>query len=89
MVDEDLFPTQEDDISLNGLGISEQQEFNALVYSVMSTPTGLLLKSQLEEMTQEQRWYPNEDASIGYYREGGSSMLRYLLDSYKTHELGN
>ncbi len=89
MIDEDLFPEQEDDTSLNGLGKAEQEEFNSLVYSVMSTPVGLLLKGKLEAMTQEQRWYPNEDASMGYYREGGSSMLRYLLECYKDHELGN
>lgn len=81
MTDEYLFANPEDESE-----IKAQEEFNELVYITWSTPHGKELMGKLEDMLKQQRWYPNDDPAMGYFREGGNAMLRYLLECYTNGE---
>lgn len=82
MYDEHLFPEPED----NSAELKAQEEFDELVFLVFSTDRGKDLLAKFNEMLLEPKWFPNEEASIGYYREGGNQMLRHLIGCYKSYE---
>jgi hypothetical protein len=62
---------------------TQAQEFCILVADVFSGNAGNKLIEEFKEMLMEPRWSPTEEASVGFYREGGNAMLRYIINCYK------
>lgn len=55
----------------------EADELDRLFLRVFSTQDGVKLLAHLRAVTIEQpTWYPGEDASHGYAREGQNSLVR-------------
>lgn len=58
---------------------SEENEIDLMITRVFSTEDGVKLLEWLRSITIEQpTWYPGEDASHGYAREGQNSLVREL-----------
>lgn len=58
---------------------SDENELDLLITRVFSTEDGVKLLEWLRSITIEQpTWYPGEDASHGYAREGQNSLVREL-----------
>jgi len=58
---------------------SEENEVDLMITRVFSTEDGVKLLEWLRSITIEQpTWYPGEDASHGYAREGQNSLVREL-----------
>jgi len=58
---------------------SDENELDLLITRVFSTEDGVRLLEWLRSITIEQpTWYPGEDASHGYAREGQNSLVREL-----------
>lgn len=58
---------------------SEENEVDLMITRVFSTEDGVKLLEWLRFITIEQpTWYPGEDASHGYAREGQNSLVREL-----------
>jgi len=58
-------------------------EFERLVYSLLASEDGQKMLEHLKSELMEQRWYPSEDPSVGYFREGANSMYRYWINIYE------
>ena len=58
---------------------SEENEIDLLITRVFSTEDGVKLLEWLRSITIEQpTWYPGEDPSHGFAREGQNSLVREL-----------
>jgi hypothetical protein len=58
---------------------SDENELDLLITRVFSTEDGVKLLEWMRSITIEQpTWYPGEDASHGYAREGQNSLVREL-----------
>jgi hypothetical protein len=59
---------------------ASQEEINTAFVRCFSTEAGQTVLDFLRGMTLEQpSWYPGEDASHGYAREGQNSIVREIL----------
>lgn len=58
---------------------SEENETDLMITRVFSTEDGVKLMDWLRSITIEQpTWYPGEDPSHGFAREGQNSLVREL-----------
>jgi hypothetical protein len=58
---------------------SDENELDLLITRVFSTEDGVKLLEWLRSITIEQpTWYPGEDPSHGFAREGQNSLVREL-----------
>ena len=58
----------------------ESQEIDRIITKVFSTRDGSKVLAFLKHMTIDQpTWYPGEDASHGYAREGQNSIVREIF----------
>ena len=58
----------------------ESQDIDRIITKVFSTRAGQKVLAFFKHMTIDQpTWYPGEDASHGYAREGQNSIVRDIL----------
>lgn len=64
-------------------GMDMDDETSQLIYDTFSNRFGEDLIIKFKEMISEPRWNMGDEPSIGYYREGGAQMLRYIINTYE------
>ena len=70
-LDEDLWPSTGEDLQVSHLDL--------LYATVFNTPDGLKVLKHLESTTTDQPcWFPGNDPSHGYFREGQNSLVRQI-----------
>ena len=63
---------------------SSQEEINTAFVRCFSTEAGQTVLEFLLSLTLDQpSWYPGEDASLGYAREGQNSIVREIVKRIK------